>query len=296
VGGHNGTISGNVAYGAGEVGSAFQLDGASFIAVPATADLTPQAGITVDAWVNLSPSGLFSPIVKNSGTATSVNAGYSLEFGGTSAGFWVFVAGNWYYGGLVEIPLGTWTNLVGTYDGSSVTLYVNGVQAGIVSGASGPIEPGTLGLNIGHDPSAAEGDRDRFLTGEIDEASIFSRALTPSEIQAIYVAGAAGMCAVPPPATTQIQNLISSTLITNLASNIQNQLDAKLSSALATLDAAQKNSSSTAANQLQAFVNSVAADVKAAKLTCAQGTTLVGAAQQIVAALGRPPLSVTSCQ
>lgn len=96
---------------------------------------------------------------------------------------------------------------------------------------------------------------------------------------------------------TQIQNLINSTLITDLSSNIQTQLDAKLMAALGTLDAAKKNSAATAANQLQAFVNAVKADVQGGKLTCAQAGPLVSAAQAIVALLGQPPLTVSlPCQ
>jgi probable HAF family extracellular repeat protein len=102
-----------------------------------------------------------------------------------------------------------------------------------------------------------------------------------------------GFVTAPPAPTTQIQALIASTLMTNLAANIQSQLDAKLDAALQTLDAARKNSASTAANQLQAFVNAVTADVQSGKITCAQATALVTAAQNVVAALGQPPLSVS---
>ncbi len=91
----------------------------------------------------------------------------------------------------------------------------------------------------------------------------------------------------------QIANLIASTVIANFTSNIQSQLDAKLNAALATLDAAKNNSAATAANQLQAFVNAVRADVQSGKITCAQAMTLVTAAQQIVSALGQPPLVVS---
>jgi low affinity Fe/Cu permease len=98
--------------------------------------------------------------------------------------------------------------------------------------------------------------------------------------------------AAPSPAV-QIQNLITSTLITNLASNVQSQLDAKLNAAIRTLDAANNNSSSVAANQLQAFVNAVSADVQSGKITCTQATALVNAAQAIVAGLGQPPLIIS---
>lgn len=98
-----------------------------------------------------------------------------------------------------------------------------------------------------------------------------------------------------PTPTQQIANLVASTLITNLGANIQSQLDSKLQAAIATLDAAKNNSSAVAANQLQAFVNAVSGDVNSGKITCAQATPLVNVAQQIVAGLGQPPLSVSLC-
>jgi hypothetical protein len=295
ISGNNGTLVGNVAFSTGEVGSAFQFNGASYVSVPATPSLMPQSSITVDAWVNPSPNGSYNnypPIIKDSGTASSPNAGYSLELGGTNAAFWVFVNGFWYFGGGVPIPLGSWTHLAGTYDGQNVLLYVNGVQTGNVAYAPGGIVPATLGLQIGHSPAVVQGDGDRFFTGGIDEADVFNRALTATEIQAIYAAGPSGKCAAIS-ATAQLQNLISSTLITNLAANIQNQLDAKLSSALATLDALQKNSPNTATNQLQAFVNSVAADVYSGRISCGQASALIAAAQHIVSSLHQPPLVVS---
>ena len=100
-----------------------------------------------------------------------------------------------------------------------------------------------------------------------------------------------------PSAWTQIQNLMTSTVMTNLASNIQNQLDAKLEAAMATLEGANKNSVETAVNQLQAFVNAVTADVRGGRLTCEQAAPLVNAAQTVVATLNQPALSTRSmCQ
>jgi hypothetical protein len=293
VSGNNGTLIGNVTYGVGEVGGAFQLDGASYISVAPTSSLVPQTAVSVDAWIKPSPStSYFPPIVKNSGAVDSVNGGYSLEFdfSGTSIAFWVFAGGLWSNSGFATVPVDTWTHVAGTYDGQFVSLYVNGVLTG-TSYAPGTIAPATLGLNIGHDPSAAQGSGDRFFTGAIDEPDVFSRALTAAEIQAIYAAGPGGKCQVS--ATEKVQQLITSTLVTNLAANIQNQLDAKLSSALATLDAAQKNSANTAANQLQAFVNNVVADLYAGKLVCGQALPLIGAAQQIATALHQPALAVS---
>jgi hypothetical protein len=97
-----------------------------------------------------------------------------------------------------------------------------------------------------------------------------------------------------PPAPTPLspyvllQRLVGSTLMANLAGNLDNQLDPKLQAALTTFAAASA--------QLQVFVDSVRNDVANGRISCDPTTgapALVQAAQNIVAALGEPPLTVS---
>jgi hypothetical protein len=76
------------------------------------------------------------------------------------------------------LPLNTWTYLTGTFDGTTMKLYVNGVEVGSQP-ASSPIDVTTGVLRIG-------GDRvwtGEFFPGLIDEVRIYNRALSPTEIQ-----------------------------------------------------------------------------------------------------------------
>jgi hypothetical protein len=82
----------------------------------------------------------------------------------------------------------TWYHLSGTYDGSQLKIYLNGSLEGITQ-VAGAMGVSASDLNIGRDPSNAEGS---YWNGLIDEVEIFNRALSPSEIQAIYNAGGAG--------------------------------------------------------------------------------------------------------
>src|SRR5262249_39217873 len=94
----------------------------------------------------------------------------------------------WKFSPQGAVPLGQWTHVAGTYDGSTVRLYVNGAQVGTGTSAPGAIAPSANELDIGHDPA----NPDRAYAGLIDPAQVFNRALSASEIQSIYNAGAAG--------------------------------------------------------------------------------------------------------
>jgi hypothetical protein len=83
-----------------------------------------------------------------------------------------------------------------SYDGANFNLYVNGSLQGQLASASSP----TWGpiWSIGANPAFARNDGyPRTWNGVIDEVSIYNRALSATEIQAIYNAGGAGKCITP---------------------------------------------------------------------------------------------------
>src|SRR5204862_2527474 len=75
-----------------------------------------------------------------------------------------------------------------THDGMTLRLYVNGALEAAVP-AIGDMLPTSNPVGIGGNivPTVS-------FQGSIDEAQIYSRALTDAEILAIYQAGAAGQC------------------------------------------------------------------------------------------------------
>jgi hypothetical protein len=75
------------------------------------------------------------------------------------------------------LPANTWSHLAGTYDGTTLRLYVNGVQ--VASRAqTGSIATTTDPLQIGGDSFFGQ-----YFQGTIDEFRIYNRALTATEIQ-----------------------------------------------------------------------------------------------------------------
>lgn len=186
---HDGTLVGGVTFVPGMVGSAFSLDGNSFVRVPDSPALNPTNAITVEAWINPTPGqSAWGPIIKKNGTNDS---GYALEmaFDGTTC-FYVSLRSAGWVGACATIMPGQWMHVAGVYDGQQVMLYVNGVLAASVS-LAGTIAPPNGSLGIGTDTTL-----NRYYRGLIDEPAVFARALTSIEIHAIHAAGAAGKCAV----------------------------------------------------------------------------------------------------
>ena len=79
-----------------------------------------------------------------------------------------------------EFPASEWAMVTGTYDGTTLRLYVNAVQKATGS-HTGAIDASANDIGIG----AIQGGSEIF-TGQIDGIQIFSRALSAGEIQAVY--------------------------------------------------------------------------------------------------------------
>jgi len=78
-----------------------------------------------------------------------------------------------------------WYNVVGTYDGSNVKIYIDGVLKATTS-ASGNINTNTELLMLG---DTGYGGYSQILNGHLDEVSIYNRGLTQSEVTSIYNSG-----------------------------------------------------------------------------------------------------------
>jgi len=168
----------------GKFGKALSFDGSDdYVEVQDSDSLKPTSAITVEAWWKAETWGptSYPPIVKKAGDTT----GYGMEaHSDGTVWFGVVVDGAWriaIYTG--PVSLGTWYHTVGVYNGSKVTIYVNG-EEGTPTYISGPISHTDNDLHIGHDPA----NPDRYFDGIIDEVCIWNVALTPKQIEARYTA------------------------------------------------------------------------------------------------------------
>ena len=198
IGTNNGALTNGASYTVGEVGQSFLLNGTSgYVVIPDSPSLEP-VSVTLEAWVKIfSTNGIQLIFAKPLGSGTFDSYGLALSDGAPLAaicdtnGFGTFLS-------ITNIlTLAQWYHLAYTYDGTTdqQALYVNGTA--VASGNAGKLmsydaHPLLLGADI------ENGVPSYFLNGQIDEASIYGRALGADEIASIYNAGASGKQAVLP--------------------------------------------------------------------------------------------------
>ncbi|MBZ5589861.1 MAG: LamG domain-containing protein [Acidobacteriia bacterium] len=183
IGGNKGMWVGSAAYTAGEVGQAFSLNGSSWVQVPSTAGLSPTGAITIDAWINTTTTNATSRIVDK--ITAGGGDGYLLDL---LRGRLRLLIDSTSVTGSTTLQPGVTYHVAGTYDGSTLTVYLDGVSDG-TSLFSGAIPTSSLPVRIGADSSGAN-----TFSGWIDEVEIFNRALSSTEVQAIRNAFSAGKC------------------------------------------------------------------------------------------------------
>lgn len=216
----------NLGYAPGRVGQAFSFNGASEVAVPDSGDLTPTQ-FTIETWVypTALDGGVDSIANKLSFTNYSVpepevvrTVGY-LQFALGIKGPRNFAASKIPqgdlafslggitglpddYGGWTDahaaLPLNQWSHVALTLTSDTATAYLNGAVTLRITGLTGSLAVNGAPLRIGSVPPSTgryAALPEDYFNGRIDEFSYYSRALTETEVAAIYLAGGAGKCA-----------------------------------------------------------------------------------------------------
>jgi len=195
--GNSGIVSGAVWTAAGRFGGALVFNGVdSWVTIDPSPSLDLSWGMTLEAWVypTASPNGWRTVIAKegwkspedgpyfnivsyflhaSSSPDNQPATGVTIPSGGPG-GFSVsedaVPAG-------MTLPVNAWTHLAGTYDRTTLRLYVNGVEVAALA------QPGNI---VGFSrPLRIGGNRvwGEFFQGAIDEVRIYNRALSQAEIQ-----------------------------------------------------------------------------------------------------------------
>ena len=204
IGTNHGTAQGNAGFASGHVGQAFQFDGSDgYIALPVNLFPFPTTGnssntpfsfetwfATTESGVILGQQGLTGPYTDTAGSVPAVYVGFDgklraeLFWGGSESPI----------SSDKKVNTGNFHHLAVVYDGSNETIYLDGAVIG--SGARTQTAYAAsytyqFGTGVGGNRSAIGSSWSNF-NGRIDEPSLYDRALTAGEIQAIFVAGNAG--------------------------------------------------------------------------------------------------------
>jgi hypothetical protein len=175
--GNAGTLlTGTVWNAAGRFGGALQFNGASAgVTVPDSGSLDLTTGMTLEAWVY--PTSL--PVGWRNVVGKDIDRYYLMAGSNNSTpatGGTYSVGGNANTYAPSPLAVNAWTHLAATFDGTSVRLFVNGVQ--VTSRAqTGALTTSAGLLTIGYDSYG------EYFTGLIDEVRVYNRALSVGEIQ-----------------------------------------------------------------------------------------------------------------
>lgn len=161
--------------------------------VPFVAALNPSStnAFTIEFWVNPSED-------TNNGSAPVFNrisegnrSGWTFFQRGSAAGGWNFAmyngsgstVGKQITGGGSSFAINTWTMVTGVWDGTDLSLYINGANSGAVASGTGYNASTTATFSVG---SYAIGDNS--FPGLVDETAFYNKVLTPTQISAHYAA------------------------------------------------------------------------------------------------------------
>jgi len=185
----------DINYSTGKINTGGVFNGStSKIAITDTEALKPDA-FTVSAWVKTSAILGVTGIIFQSYSQNTNRAGFFLGIETSGVGV-ILVAKNT---GLVEgtdwdagrsttiINDGEWHHIVGTYDGSSIKLYIDDVLEETTTW-TGLSYAGNNYIEIGSRNNA--GSSSPTFDGDIDELCVWNRALTTDEISELYNADA----------------------------------------------------------------------------------------------------------
>jgi hypothetical protein len=178
-------VGGTVAFAAGRVGQAFDLHGAAFLQTPDAAGLDLSADFSIEGWIRLRTASAPNGYRILNKSTDGVFDGYYLD---VYPQYLRMDARNANITGGTLLPVGSWLHVAGVVQGNVILLYLNGVVDGAGSNTvATPVN--TLPVRIGASESGIA-----LFDGEIDELTVYNRALTAAEVKAISDAGDAGKC------------------------------------------------------------------------------------------------------
>ena len=193
IGGHNGTIHGNVTFVPGTRGQAFSFDGATGYIGTGTSVLATTNPFSISAWIDPTVTNSYEAIVSEIGTENAagqyqfrIDPSGQLEFfrrtgGGPGVSDFITDA---------TVTPGVWTYVTAVYSGgSNLAIYINGVQAAGTTIGSEYIAFAPVETRIGFGEGGGNGGDNFPFDGLMEGVALFNRALSPTEIQTFANAG-----------------------------------------------------------------------------------------------------------
>jgi len=134
--------------------------------------------ITVEAWINPSTTSNLGVIAGNFNTQNNNGMQFLLRRDNNLFTFWVDGGSGFQNVTSIGTPtINVWQHIAGTWDGSSLKIYINGVLDNTTQNITGAFNMEANNIWIGTDNSG------EYFTGSMDEMRIWNTARTPAQIQ-----------------------------------------------------------------------------------------------------------------
>jgi hypothetical protein len=167
--------------GYGRASISFDGSGDRYVALPGVALGTKG---TVTGWVYTKTNGI-ACIISLGGNDSAGNFSLSLNPGATT--LWMFSNGGSVFATSGSIGLNQWSHYAIKWDGSNVSIFINGIQSGTVASAF----TNTIASNWRIGQTVDRPGQYNF-NGYQDDVSIFKRTLSDGDIYQLYQDGLAG--------------------------------------------------------------------------------------------------------
>ncbi len=181
--GNDGTLGGGASFTtSGKFDGAVELDGIdSIVTIPHSISLNLDTAITVEAWIYADSLGSQAGIIRKGLYPTDIPRSWGLDIQSGKARFFIYDGGTAYIAYSDTVSTGAWHHLVGTYDGSTVDIYLDGDNTSSTSAShSGDIDTNTNPITIGKRHGSY------FFDGTIDKVRIWNEALSADDIEESY--------------------------------------------------------------------------------------------------------------
>jgi PKD repeat protein len=171
-------------WGSGIDGYALNFDGEDDFLEFVSSDFDLQSTVTISAWINPSTIANYPRIAGKThsldddpwviyGLSINTNHKVLLELASPNGT-------RGYARSISRIPTNEWTHVAGTYDGTSVKIYING-QLEDVRSFSEPLAINSEPFSIARSSYGAN-----YYNGKIDDIRVYNRALNSTEIDDLY--------------------------------------------------------------------------------------------------------------
>lgn len=176
---YDGDLTNSPGYNSNNYGS-LTFDGVNqYINIPQTGILSSKSAFTINCWIYPTSLTGIRPIFVNYYVG---NQEILFRTNGSNLQFFTFTSSQ--IGGTTQAfnAINQWSNVVASYDGTTMKTYVNGVQSPTTFSQSGVLSASTLPYLISYYTSPTN----YYFEGRVAYCGVYSRNLTDSEVLQNY--------------------------------------------------------------------------------------------------------------